>query len=93
MRELPLDTYDTPENTLMECVRMLRCSAFPRKPPVSGKLFPGAGEGIRTPDPLITNQMLYRLSYASNQKYGPSDTILPCSLSLIRDNYRKYHNR
>ena len=25
----------------------------------------GAGEGIRTPDPLITNQMLYRLSYAS----------------------------
>jgi hypothetical protein len=28
--------------------------------------FPGAGEGIRTPDPLITNQMLYRLSYASN---------------------------
>ena len=27
---------------------------------------PGAGEGIRTPDPLITNQMLYRLSYASN---------------------------
>ena len=29
-------------------------------------LFSGAGEGIRTPDPLITNQMLYRLSYASN---------------------------
>jgi hypothetical protein len=28
-------------------------------------LFSGAGEGIRTPDPLITNQMLYRLSYAS----------------------------
>ncbi len=28
---------------------------------------PGAGEGIRTPDPLITNQMLYRLSYASRQ--------------------------
>ncbi len=26
----------------------------------------GAGEGIRTPDPLITNQMLYRLSYASS---------------------------
>ena len=24
----------------------------------------GAGEGIRTPDPLITNQMLYQLSYA-----------------------------
>jgi hypothetical protein len=28
----------------------------------------GAGEGIRTPDPLITNQMLYRLSYASRPK-------------------------
>ena len=25
----------------------------------------GAGEGNRTPDPLITNQMLYQLSYAS----------------------------
>jgi hypothetical protein len=31
----------------------------------SEDLFSGAGEGIRTPDPLITNQMLYRLSYAS----------------------------
>ena len=29
---------------------------------------PGAGEGIRTPDPLITNQMLYQLSYASRRK-------------------------
>ena len=28
----------------------------------------GAGEGIRTPDPLITNQMLYQLSYASGHK-------------------------
>ena len=28
----------------------------------------GAGEGIRTPDPLITNQMLYQLSYASRCK-------------------------
>ncbi len=25
----------------------------------------GAGEGIRTPDRLITNQVLYQLSYAS----------------------------
>src|SRR5207245_1919455 len=30
--------------------------------------FSGAGEGIRTPDPLITNQMLYRLSYASTSR-------------------------
>jgi hypothetical protein len=28
----------------------------------------GAGEGIRTPDLLITNQLLYRLSYASQTK-------------------------
>ena len=65
--------------------------ASPRIPPVSGKLFPGAGEGIRTPDPLITNQMLYRLSYASIRKHASSDTILPYSLSQFRDNYRKYH--
>ena len=35
-------------------VRISTCNAFL-----------GAGEGIRTPDPLITNQMLYQLSYAS----------------------------
>ena len=28
-------------------------------------VFSGAGGGNRTPDPLITNQMLYQLSYAS----------------------------
>jgi hypothetical protein len=39
--------------------------------------FSGAGEGNRTPDPLITNQMLYRLSYASRRKRVPSNTILP----------------
>ena len=38
----------------------------PRKMSCVPEPFPGAGEGIRTPDPLITNQMLYRLSYASN---------------------------
>ena len=27
----------------------------------------GAGGGNRTPDPLITNQLLYLLSYASRQ--------------------------
>ena len=25
--------------------------------------FPGAARGIRTPDPVITNDVLYRLSY------------------------------
>ena len=44
----------------------------------SSSLFSGAGEGIRTPDPLITNQMLYRLSYAS--KLGK--TRLRANLSL-----------
>ena len=51
----------------------------------ANRLNSGAGEGIRTPDPLITNQMLYRLSYASTpgdkcasaQSY-PSD---PCQMS------------
>ena len=52
----------------MECflVILLRCCRLSlayallfRKP------FLGAGEGNRTPDPLITNQMLYQLSYAS----------------------------
>ena len=33
--------------------------------PAFPETLPGAGEGIRTPDPLITNQMLYQLSYAS----------------------------
>ncbi len=28
------------------------------------KTLPGASEGIRTPDQLITNQSLYLLSYA-----------------------------
>ncbi len=27
----------------------------------------GAGRGTRTPDPLITNQVLYQLSYAGDQ--------------------------
>ena len=31
-----------------------------RDPPVTWKQSAGAGEGIRTPDPLITNQLLYR---------------------------------
>jgi hypothetical protein len=64
----------------MECVRTIaplaRVSA--QTAVVSGKLFSGAGEGIRTPDPLITNQMLYRLSYASTGKTpSPKDTNLP----------------
>jgi hypothetical protein len=41
-------------------------------PPCAWVPASGAGEGIRTPDPLITNQMLYQLSYASKYKYLPT---------------------
>ena len=35
------------------------------RPPLHAcQVLDGAGEGTRTPDPLITNQMLYQLSYA-----------------------------
>ena len=46
---------------------------------VSEEPFSGAGEGIRTPDPLITNQMLYQLSYASSSGNLalPGETLLP----------------
>ena len=54
----------------MECVGKTCCAANRvRRLPENSfycSSFSGAGEGIRTPDPLITNQMLYRLSYASN---------------------------
>ena len=43
----------------------------------------GAGEGIRTPDPLITNQMLYRLSYASRA----NQTILPERTQNCKGNF------
>jgi hypothetical protein len=54
----------------MECVGKTCCATTNRLRRLtensSLRLLSGAGEGIRTPDPLITNQMLYRLSYASN---------------------------
>ena len=63
------EDHCTPEKFRMECVGKTCCATTN---PVrrltensSLRLFSGAGEGIRTPDPLITNQMLYRLSYAS----------------------------
>ena len=43
----------------------LPSTATPALPGRGQILFSGAGEGIRTPDPLITNQVLYQLSYAS----------------------------
>ena len=34
-----------------------------KKSPVKGGFFNGANRETRTPDPLITNQLLYQLSY------------------------------
>ena len=91
MRELPPDTYTRRKNKLKECfqtappARVAKTSLFPES------CLSGAGEGNRTPDPLITNQMLYRLSYASRWKQVLSDTILPRSLPDVRDNYLSYH--
>ena len=63
------------------------CSAM-----LAAELVTGAGEGIRTPDPLITNQMLYRLSYASNWgKARLRANLSHGSLPDVRDNYIKYH--
>ena len=45
------------------CALLVWDESFPR--PAARKVIRGAGEGIRTPDRLITNQLLYLLSYAS----------------------------
>ena len=76
-------------------VILLRCCrCFAQTPRASGKLFPGAGEGIRTPDPLITNQMLYQLSYASKIGLPALHGRKRSSHSLpdVRDNFLSYHN-
>ena len=83
----------TPEKYRMECVGKTCCaateSAVCRKSVSSlslpGCRFLGAGEGNRTPDPLITNQMLYRLSYASKfgrrHAFAQTDPSDPCQMS------------
>jgi hypothetical protein len=54
------------------------CCALLNPPPAEKiSSFSGAGEGIRTPDPLITNQMLYRLSYASAGESAPPRKLIP----------------
>ena len=56
---------------LKDCVAAVHARGAPD---INSKKFcPGAGEGIRTPDPLITNQMLYQLSYASQSLPAPRD--------------------
>ncbi len=60
-------------------------------PPEQGRNFNnGAGERIRTPDRLITNQLLYRLSYASTglplegaYSSSLSGATLTCSFALM----------
>ena len=63
---------DRPVTTCAAAYNLNNCTRFLRAPPspldTRARLSLGAGEGIRTPDPLITNQMLYRLSYASRPK-------------------------
>ena len=44
------------------CAR-LRLKAPARQPSLAARAKAGAAEGIRTPDPRITNAVLYRLSY------------------------------
>jgi hypothetical protein len=43
--------------------RVTSLVAFGGKAPPKGKKELGAARGIRTPDPIITNDVLYQLSY------------------------------
>ena len=43
-----------------------------------------AGGGIRTPDRLITNQLLYQLSYTSNLKVWVVQSTTQLAGTLIR---------
>jgi hypothetical protein len=52
----------------MQSRRSERSGGFCLWREISGKN--GAGEGTRTPDPIITNDVLYQLSYTG---------ILPCA--------------
>ena len=99
------EEYYSPEKFRRECVLEKPVAPLLLGPPPAGQfllraamlaveLVSGAGEGIRTPDPLITNQMLYRLSYASNWgKARLRANLSHGSLPDVRDNYIKYHTR
>ena len=51
--------------------KSIRFSKIPKinKKERSDLSFDGAGKGTRTPDLLITNQLLYQLSHTSNNAY------------------------
>ena len=95
------EDYNSPEKFRMECVLEKPVAPLLLSPPPAGQFlllcslsssFSGAGEGNRTPDPLITNQMLYRLSYASNWgKARLRANLSHGSLPDVRDNYINYH--
>src|SRR5262249_56708640 len=44
----------------------------------SGHISPGAARGIRTPDPIITNDVLYRLSYCGINDLAETGLSCPC---------------
>ena len=48
-----------------------------RRPGLQDHRDDGAGEGTRTPNHLITNEMLYQLSYASTISYAPARVRAP----------------
>ena len=72
--------------SVMECVR----SAFTLRAllnsaaPLTESRRDGAGEGIRTPDLLITNQLLYRTELRQPDKRGTlARPVPPCNPSAI----------
>ena len=48
----------------------------------------GAGGRTRTPDLLITNQLLYQLSYTSEQ---PAKIILPDTSRFVNSNFHLFY--
>jgi hypothetical protein len=73
---------------------LLLLTAQPTLPESSFLRFFGAGDGTRTRDLLITNQLLYQLSYAS----ANSDNVLisktqPASDEELRDELRRRRPR
>ena len=43
--------------------------------PLHSLIKTGAARGIRTPDPIITNDVLYQLSYCGARCYGPNSAM------------------
>jgi hypothetical protein len=68
----PSDVRTVREVDLSRLVLGLRCEAVCEKD--------GAGEGTRTPDPIITNDVLYQLSYTGILlRRGPTMALLATS--------------